>query len=60
MVKGPLEVLNEALSMKKVAETMHQRVIDFLSETHVELHRYISKHFNFHRVRFAFPGTVVL
>jgi hypothetical protein len=60
MVKDPLEILNEAVLMKKMVETMHQRFIDFLPETLVELHRYVLHHFNFHRLHFTFPETLVL
>jgi hypothetical protein len=60
MVKGPLGILNEALLMEKVVETMHQRLIDFLTETRVELRLYVLHHFNFRRLFFTFPETLVL
>jgi hypothetical protein len=46
--------------MKKMVETMHQRLIDFLTETRIELRRYILHHFNVHRLLFTLPETLVL
>jgi hypothetical protein len=43
-----------------MVETMRQRYIDFLLETDAELRRYILHHFNFHRLHFRFPETLVL